>query len=100
MLEGLAVSKQNMMVCPSYVVGRPNFWRSGTPTVSVVIPVLDEAENLPHVLPGIPSFVDEVLLVDGHSTDGTVRVARKLRPDIRIVQQRGRGKGAGVAGIR
>jgi len=35
-------------------------------------------------------------LVDGHSTDGTVDVARKLWPTIRIVKQEGRGKGAAL----
>lgn len=62
-------------------------------TVSVVIPTLNEEKNLPHVLPLIPSWVHEVILVDGHSTDATVEVARALRPDIRIVMQQGRGKG-------
>ncbi len=62
-------------------------------TVSVVIPALNEAENLPHVLPRIPRGVHEVILVDGHSVDGTVDVARKLRPTIRVVQQGGKGKG-------
>src|SRR5438477_4368808 len=61
--------------------------------VSVVIPAINEATNLPYVLPRIPTWVSEVLLVDGRSTDGTVEVARKLLPDIRIVTQRGRGKG-------
>ncbi len=65
-------------------------------TVSVVVPALNEASNLPHVLPRIPVWVHEVLLVDGHSTDGTVDVARRLRPDIRIVQQEGCGKGAAL----
>lgn len=65
-------------------------------TVSVVIPALNEAENLPYVLPLIPHWVDEVLLVDGHSTDDTVKVARQLRPDVRIVYQEGRGKGAAL----
>jgi glycosyltransferase involved in cell wall biosynthesis len=64
--------------------------------VSVVIPALNEAENLPHVLPRIPRWVDEIILVDGHSTDGTADVACKLCPDIRIVQQEGRGKGAAL----
>ena len=63
------------------------------PTVSVVIPALNEAENLPYVLPRIPSWVHEVLLVDGNSTDNTVQVAQSLFPDIRIVRQEGRGKG-------
>ncbi len=64
-----------------------------TATVSVVIPAMNEAANLPHVLPQIPDWVHEVILVDGHSTDETVAVARRLRPDIRIVTQGGRGKG-------
>ncbi len=34
-------------------------------TVSVVIPTLNEAKNLPHVLPGLPDIVSEVILVDG-----------------------------------
>jgi glycosyltransferase involved in cell wall biosynthesis len=65
-------------------------------TVSVVIPALNEAENLPHVLPRIPNWVYEVILVDGHSTDDTVAVARALRRDIRIVRQVGKGKGAAL----
>ncbi len=66
------------------------------PTLSVVIPALNEAKNLPHVLPHIPSWVDEVLLVDGESIDGTIEIARELRPDVRIVQQAGHGKGAAL----
>ncbi|HET9224074.1 MAG TPA: glycosyltransferase family 2 protein [Roseiflexaceae bacterium] len=62
----------------------------------MIIPALNEAENLPHVLPRIPAWVHEVLLVDGHSTDGTVELARQLRPTIRIIQQQGRGKGAAL----
>ena len=63
------------------------------PTISVVVPALNEAENLPCVLPLVPSGIDEVILVDGHSRDRTVDVARELLPSIRIVQQSGRGKG-------
>jgi len=65
-------------------------------TVGVVIPALNEERNLPHVLPRIPTWVREVILVDGHSTDRTVEVARRLRPRIRIVHQQGRGKGAAL----
>ncbi|MCL4466876.1 MAG: glycosyltransferase family 2 protein [Chloroflexi bacterium] len=61
--------------------------------MSVVIPALNEAENLPYVLPQIPDWVDEVILVDGHSTDDTIEVARRVRPSIRIVAQEGKGKG-------
>jgi glycosyltransferase involved in cell wall biosynthesis len=66
---------------------------NSAPTVSVIIPALNEAENLPFVLPLLPSGIDEVILVDGHSRDNTVAVACELLPSIRIVQQTGRGKG-------
>lgn len=69
---------------------------SNRPTVSVVIPALNEARNLPYVLPRIPKWVTEVILVDGHSTDNTVQVAQSLRPDIRVVCQEGTGKGSAL----
>ena len=63
------------------------------PRVSVVIPTRNEAENLYFVLPAIPSTIDEVILVDGHSSDDTIKVAQLLLPSIRIIQQVGKGKG-------
>lgn len=67
------------------------------PTVSVVIPARNEAANLTRLLAAIPADVAEVLLVDGRSRDGTVAQARRLRPDIRIVEQTGSGKGNAMA---
>ncbi|MGH8129010.1 MAG: glycosyltransferase family 2 protein [Gammaproteobacteria bacterium] len=63
------------------------------PSVSVVIPAKNEARNLEHVFGTIPEWVDEIVLVDGHSEDDTVAVAEKLYPAIKIVHQQGRGKG-------
>jgi glycosyltransferase involved in cell wall biosynthesis len=63
------------------------------PTVSVVIPALNEAESLPRVLESIPADVHEVLLVDGRSEDGTCEVARQTHPGIVVVEQPGYGKG-------
>ena len=63
------------------------------PKVSIVIPTLNEAKNLRYVLPYIPEWVYEVIIVDGHSTDNTLKVARSLRPDIVIVKATRRGKG-------
>jgi glycosyltransferase involved in cell wall biosynthesis len=64
--------------------------------VSVVIPTLNEAENLPHVLPHVPTWLDEVIIVDGRSTDGTVALAQELLPEAKIVYERKRGKGAAL----
>jgi len=63
------------------------------PTVSVIVPTKNEAANLPLVLPRLPEFVSEVIIVDAHSTDGTVEIARTIRADARILMQTGRGKG-------
>src|SRR5689334_6723239 len=65
-------------------------------TVSVLIPAMNEAENLRQVLPLIPDTVMEVILIDGNSTDDTVAVAREMRPSIRILPQIGRGKGSAL----
>ncbi len=67
------------------------------PTVTAVIPTLNEAENLPHVFSRLPEGVNELIVVDGHSRDETVQVARRLRPDVRIVLQGRRGKGNALA---
>lgn len=67
------------------------------PKVSVVIPALNEARNLPHVFARMPPNIHEVILVDGCSVDDTVTVARELRPDIRMVTQTRKGKGNALA---
>ena len=64
--------------------------------VSVIIPARNEAQNLKHVLPQLPSCVSEVVLVDGHSSDDTIAVAQRILPDVRIIRQVGRGKGDAI----
>jgi len=66
------------------------------PKISVVIPTLNEEQNLSYTLPRIPSWVDEVVLVDGGSADGTVARAKALLPDIVVVGQDRPGKGAAL----
>lgn len=68
--------------------------------VSVVIPARNEAANLAYVFSHLPANLHQVVLVDGHSTDGTPAEARRLMPQVEIVEQRGAGKGnALVAGF-
>ena len=71
--------------------------RTARPRVSVVIPTLNEARNLDHVFAALPAGLHEVILVDGHSVDGTPDVARRLRPDVRVVNQTRTGKGNALA---
>lgn len=67
------------------------------PTVTTVIPTLNEEANLPHVLERLPPAVDELIVVDGHSTDATVDVTQTLRPDARVLLQDRQGKGNALA---
>lgn len=66
------------------------------PRVSVVIPTLNEAKNLPHVLPAVPEWVHEIVLIDGGSTDGTTEVAKELRDDVVVIEDLTPGKGAAL----
>ena len=63
------------------------------PSVSVIIPARNEAANLPHVFSTLPPWVDEIIVVDGHSTDDTAAVAQALCPDAKVITQPGIGKG-------
>ena len=67
-----------------------------SPSVSVVVPALNEEGSIGWVLENIPEWVSEVVLVDGLSTDRTEAVARRVRPDIVVVHQHQRGKGAAL----
>lgn len=71
--------------------------RPPAPRVSVVIPTLNEENNIAWVLERLPADMHEVILVDGRSTDRTVEVARAVRPDLRLLSQSARGKGAALA---
>jgi glycosyltransferase involved in cell wall biosynthesis len=64
--------------------------------VSLIVPAMNEERNVEWVLERIPDVVDEVILVDGHSSDATVAVARAAYPGIVVVQQEGKGKGAAL----
>jgi len=67
------------------------------PTVSVVIPTLDEAKNIGYVIERVPAWVSEIIVVDGNSIDNTVEVARAARADVKVVFQDGKGKGNALA---
>lgn len=67
------------------------------PRVSVVIPALNEAKNLPHVAARMPSDINEIVFVDGNSVDDTASVARRLWPNAKHLVQTRRGKGNALA---
>ena len=67
------------------------------PTVSVVIPAMNEARNLSWLAERMPDGVTEILLVDGRSSDDTIATARSLWPEVRVLSQTRRGKGNALA---
>ena len=67
------------------------------PSVSLVIPVRNEARNIASVLEQVADDVDEIILVDGNSTDVTVITALAYRPDVRVVPQQGTERAAHCA---
>ncbi len=67
-----------------------------SPEVSVVIPTLNEQHNIGWVLERLPAGIDEVVIVDGRSTDDTIEAALAVRPDLRVVLEPRPGKGAAL----
>ncbi len=70
-----------------------------TPMISVVIPVLNEAANLARLLPvlTVEAEIDEILVVDGGSDDGSADLARRLGARV-LIAGRGRGRQLAAGG--
>jgi glycosyltransferase involved in cell wall biosynthesis len=67
-----------------------------TLSISIVIPTKNEAQNIGWVLERLDPIVDEVIIVDGLSTDDTVAIARSIRPDVVVIDHPVPGKGEAV----
>ncbi len=66
------------------------------PRVSVVVPSLDEHDNLAEVIPMIADEY-EIIVVEGARYFRTEQLVRRLRPDAIIVEQTRYGKGNALA---
>lgn len=65
--------------------------------VSVVIPALDEEESIGWVLAAIPQdVVDEIIVVDGGSTDDTAAIAQAAGARVIFEPRRGYGRACAV----
>ena len=92
----MPVSTAPLLQHPAEGLGRMSL-PAAAPSVSVVIPVMNESKNLPWLFARMPRGVSQILIVDGGSVDGTVEVAEKLCPQATIMRQTRRGKGNALA---
>lgn len=68
------------------------------PTVSVILPVMNEAANLPHVAERLAGIeIDELVVVDGNSADGSAALSAQLWPSATVIAQTRKGKGNALA---
>lgn len=66
-------------------------WR---PTVEVIIPTKNEVGVIEEVLEGVKEYADRIVVVDGHSEDGTLEMAKTN--GVEVFTQKGAGKGAAL----
>jgi len=66
----------------------------GEPSVSIVIPTLNEAHNIESIVAKAQKYCDQIFLIDGNSIDGTPEIAKKL--GISVITQKGIGKGTAL----
>ncbi|MBL7663472.1 glycosyltransferase family 2 protein [bacterium] len=59
--------------------------------ISVVIPAKNEAQSIGEVILGVKRYASEIIVVDGHSTDQTRRIAENLGAKIILDNKRGKG---------
>ncbi|HYK07947.1 MAG TPA: glycosyltransferase family 2 protein [Candidatus Eisenbacteria bacterium] len=55
-------------------------------TVSVVLATFNEEKNLSDCLESVQNFADEIIIVDGSSTDNTVEIAKKFGAKVTITE--------------
>ncbi len=72
---------------------------NGQARIFVIIPALDEESAISRVIDEIPDYVDEIVVVDNGSTDGTADIAREHGATVLSEPRRGYGY-ACLAGIR
>jgi dolichol-phosphate hexosyltransferase len=60
--------------------------------VSVVIPTLNEEATIADIIKGCLAFSNDVIVIDGHSTDNTRAIARKLNVPVYKDNKKGKGE--------
>ena len=64
---------------------------------TAILPVRNEAANIERLATSVPGFVDEIIVIDGNSTDGSLRIAGAISAVDIAVSQTYKGKGAAIS---
>jgi len=66
--------------------------------IAVVMPAYNEAKLIRSALEGIPSFVDDVIVVDDASIDATAKIAQATDRHVEVIEhEANQGVGAAIA---
>lgn len=58
--------------------------------ITLLVPTLNEIEGMKEIMPRVnPAWVDQILVVDGQSTDGTADYAREMGYDVVVQKKKG-----------
>lgn len=74
-----------------------NLTPAGRPTIAAVVPAHNAAGTISRAIRSIERqtvAVDEIIVVDDHSTDGTMSLVRERHPQVQVVASPGRYAGA------
>ena len=65
--------------------------------ITIAIPALNEAGAITDIIRACKKYSDDVLVIDGHSTDDTVKIAKDL--DARVIFDNRKGKGEAIRSV-
>lgn len=65
--------------------------------ISLIIPAKNEEKNIALILNNIPNTINEVIVVDGNSTDNTFSIAKSDSGERIVIKQVSKGKGAALS---
>jgi len=66
-------------------------------SVSLIIPAMNESATLTTIIDSVPTYVDEIIVIDGRSKDNTFEIASNHPRVNKVLKQRSRGKGAALS---
>ena len=65
--------------------------------ITIAIPALNEAGTLADIITECKNYSDDIMVIDGHSTDATVKIAKSL--DVPVIFDNRKGKGDAIRSV-